>query len=277
MEDYSFQAPSFQTKDTSARPLRCLKMIVAYDGAGFHGWQRQSKGRTIQGVMEDALAAITQERLVATASGRTDAGVHAIGQVVAFETRSQLSHDVFRRALNSELPEDIRVLEVDDAPLGFDPIRECVRKRYRYVIQDGFPSDVFSRMYSWQIPKGANIELMQDGARRLIGTHDFAAFETAGSARVTTVRTVTEVQIERVRERSANFVWIEVEADGFLYNMVRNFAGTLIRVGLRKESPEWVSDVLTSRNRSRAGMTAPAKGLFLLWAKYDPERRNQIV
>src|SRR5262245_15651126 len=255
--------------------MRTFKLVLAYDGTGFAGWQRQPARRTVQGELEAALERITQSPTKCTASGRTDAGVHALGQVVSFHSETRHSPEVLTKALNAELPEDMLVFEVGEAPAGFHALRDAVRRRYRYVIQDGRPSDLFARKYVWHVYQRLDVEAMRAAAGPLVGAHDFASFETAGSPRLTTVRTVLDVTVERRRAELTDRVVIEVEADGFLYNMVRNIVGTLVAVGKGREAVSWPAEVLAARDRTKAGMTAPAQGLFLVEVAYEGEFRMQ--
>jgi tRNA pseudouridine38-40 synthase len=245
-----------------------FKLTLAYDGTDFAGWQRQPDNRTVQGELEAAIERITQKRSKCIASGRTDAGVHALGQVVSFHSETKLDGPTLTKALNAELPEDMLVFEVAEAPPNFHALRDAVRKRYRYVIQDGRLPDLFDRKYVWHVYHRLDVEAMRAAAAPLVGTHDFASFETAGSPRLTTVRTVFDLSVERRPAELTDRVVIEVEADGFLYNMVRNIAGTLVAVGKGKEPPTWPAHVLALRDRTKAGMTAPARGLFLVWVEY---------
>lgn len=249
--------------------MRTLKLTLAYDGTAYAGWQWQQGQRTLQGELEAALARITGETIRVTASGRTDAGVHAFGQVVSFQTGSQLSAAVLQKALNAELPDDMAVLAAVDERDGFHAIRNAVRKRYRYVIYDGPVRDVFRRQYAWHYRRRLDVEAMQRAAQALAGTHDFRSFETTGSQRTSSVRTVFEISVARAGQGSRETVTVEIEADGFLYNMVRSIVGTLVEVG-RGERPEtWPAEALAARDRRAAGMTAPAQGLFLLHVEYE--------
>jgi tRNA pseudouridine38-40 synthase len=245
-----------------------FKLTLAYDGTDFAGWQRQPAARTVQGELEAAIERITQERSKCIASGRTDAGVHALGQVVSFQSETKLDGPTLTKALNAELPEDMLVFEAVEAAPSFHALRDAVRKRYRYVIQDGRLPDLFDRKYVWHVYQRLDVESMKTAAAALVGTHDFASFETAGSPRLTTVRTIFDLSIERRPAELTDRVVIEVEADGFLYNMVRNIAGTLVAVGKGKEPPTWPAQVLDLQDRTQAGMTAPARGLFLVWVEY---------
>lgn len=249
--------------------MRSLRMTIAYDGTDFVGWQRQPEQRTVQGELERVLAYVTGEPIPVTASGRTDAGVHALAQVVGFHTHSQLPAETLLKAINAELPHDICVFDVSPAPDDFDPIRDCVRKRYRYVIEDSRPPDLFMRPYYWRVYNRLDINAMTAAAAPLVGKHDFVSFETGGSSRLTTVRTIHELLIERRPDARTQRVNIEIEADGFLYNMVRNIVGTLVLVGRGKRPVSWPGEVLAAKDRRAAGMTAPARGLFLMWVKYE--------
>ncbi len=246
-----------------------FRTTIAYDGSRFAGWQRQPGARTVQGEFERVLTRIARIPISATASGRTDAGVHALGQVVGFHAPWNHPPAVLLKALNAELPGDISALDLGPAPENFDPIRHALRKRYRYVIEDTLLPHLFSRHYHWRVRRPLNVAAMNEAAQALVGKHDFASFQTAGSSRVSTIRTVYELLVERRTTDSGERVVIEVEADGFLYNMVRNFVGTLALVGRNKRSRSWPGEVLAALNRQAAGMTAPAQGLFLLWVKYE--------
>jgi tRNA pseudouridine38-40 synthase len=257
--------------------MRTLKLTLAYDGTDFSGWQFQPNQRTVQQALQDALNKITGESVSATASGRTDAGVHALGQVVGFETNSHLSAEIFRRALNAELPRDLVVLSAEEAASGFDPIRDAKQKRYRYVIQDGPVIDVFSRRYAWHVFRQLDAASMQRAAQLLVGRHDFSSYETSGSERVTTTRTVFELSVvqqpiqnawEGRSDESPHEIHVEINADGFLYNMVRNIVGSLVEVGRGVRDEAWPAAVLNARDRRAAGQTAPPQGLFLVRVDY---------
>ena len=253
---------------------RSVKLTIAYDGTAYAGWQVQSGRKTVQEVLETALATVTGEQLRVTASGRTDAGVHARGQVVSFHTQSRLAPEVLRRALNANLPRDVVVWQAADAPDGFDANRHAVRKRYRYVINDSPLRDVFARFYCWQYPFRLDAAAMDRAAHALRGKHDFASFQTQGSQRVTTVRTIYDIQVRRGQGTESDLVSVEVEADGFLYNMVRTIVGTLVEVGRAARSESWVAEVLQAADRRLAGRTAPPQGLFLMRVDYGEEERR---
>ncbi len=247
---------------------RTIKLTLAYDGTEFAGWQLQPGLRTLQGTLEETLAKITGQQSRVFASGRTDAGVHALRQVVSFETETALTAEVLHKALNAELPNDMSAVSVEEEAPQFSARRDAKRKRYRYVICDGRVRDVFRRRFAWQIYRRLEVEAMQRAATCLVGKHDFASFETAGSERETTVRTIFDLSICRLEAPNAHVVQLEVEADGFLYNMVRNVIGTLVEVGQGRQSETWVAEVLAAHNRRRAGPTAPPQGLCLLNVTY---------
>ncbi|MGQ9575544.1 MAG: tRNA pseudouridine(38-40) synthase TruA [Thermoguttaceae bacterium] len=244
--------------------MRNIKLTIAYEGTDYAGWQLQAGRRSVQEALESAIQKVTGAPSRVLASGRTDAGVHALGQVAAFRTQSRLAPEVLRRALNAHLPQDIAVLEAVEADQDFHPIRDAARKRYRYVICDGPVRDVFRRRTAWHCPAELDAEAMNQAAQALRGTHDFRSFETQGSKRRTSVRTVYEIQVRRLAPPDRHVITIDIEADGFLYNMVRCIVGTLVQVGRGNRPVAWVGQVLAARDRRAAGPTAPARGLFLV-------------
>lgn len=244
--------------------MRNLKLTLAYDGTDFHGWQRQPDLRTVQEVLEDALAQLTTIRPTCHASGRTDAGVHALGQVVHFLTGSRHSLDTFVKGLNALLPRDVRVLAAEDVPQAFHATLDAKSKRYRYVLDNGRIADPFRRRTAWHVVHALDVDAMTRASRALLGRHDFRSFETNWPNRTSSVRTIYDLEV--VRE--GDVVHIEVEADGFLYNMVRSIAGTLMLVGAGKRPEAWVAEVLAAESRTEAGPTAPPQGLFLLLVRY---------
>ncbi|OYV89059.1 MAG: tRNA pseudouridine(38-40) synthase TruA [Planctomycetia bacterium 21-64-5] len=248
--------------------MRTIKLTLAYDGTAYAGWQVQPGQRTLQETLEAALATITGETIRVTASGRTDAGVHALGQVVSFDTQLTLSAEVFQRALNAELPDDMAVLDAAEAPPGFHAIRDAVRKRYRYVLHDGPVPDVFRRHYAWHYRQRLDAEVMHRAAQGLLGTHDFRSFETGWPQRTSSVRTIFDLSVRRSLAGDEELIAVEVEADGFLYNMVRAIVGTLVEVGRGSRPEGWPAEVLAAQDRRVAGMTAPPQGLFLLRVEY---------
>ncbi len=245
---------------------KSIKLTLAYDGTAYSGWQIQPGRPTIQAALEAAISKVTFQTTRVVASGRTDAGVHALGQVVSFQTESHLTCDVLRRAINAELSRDIGVLEVAEAPAGFHAIRDAVRKRYRYIIHDGPVRDVFARQYCWQYGYGRlDAEAMDRAAKRLLGKHDFSSFESSGAERLTSIRTILDISVRRDGDQ----IILEVEADGFLYNMVRAIVGTLVEVGRGTQDATWVDAVLHATDRGEAGLTAPPQGLFLVCVTYE--------
>lgn len=254
--------------------LRSFKLIVAYDGTAFSGWQVQPGEPTIQGMLQRALREVTGgQEIQVIGSGRTDSGVHAIAQVASCRLPWRDDAARLATALNANLPSDVVVREAIDAPDGFHAIRDAVGKRYRYQLQTGGIRDPFEHRYRWRLHRALNVDRMKLAAERIVGVHDFASFQAAGSDRKTTVREVWACDvIEQPTglQGDSTYLAIEVEANGFLYNMVRNIVGTLVQVGREKESPEWVEEVFAARNRDVAGPTAPAHGLFLLRVDYAP-------
>ena len=249
--------------------VRTLKLTIAYDGTRYCGWQVQPNGPTIQQALEVAFAKITGQRVPVTGSGRTDSGVHALGQVASCQVDSALTDHQWLRALNGNLPKDIRVLQVRTVG-DFHAIRDAIKKRYRYLIDDGPIQDVFRRDFAWHIHQRLDAEQMAEAARGLIGTHDFRSYQAAGSDRKTTVRTVTDLRLERPADQPDE-IRVEIEANGFLYNMVRNIVGTLVEVGLGTRPAAWPTAVLQARDRCQAGRTAPAHGLYLVRVTYADE------
>ena len=252
--------------------MRWLKLTIAYDGSAYAGWQVQAGQPTIQQTFERTWRQITGESLRAIASGRTDSGVHALGQVVSLCTASDLSRNVLRRALNAELPEDIVVHAVEEAPAGFHAVRDAVKKRYRYLIHDDPVRPLFRRNYVWRWRIRLDERAMHRAAQTLLGRHDFVSFQSAGEERLTTIRTITEIAVVRGREGRMQEIAIDVEADGFLYNMVRTIVGTLCEVGRGARPETWPLEVLRSASRPAAGPTAPSLGLFLVQVDYESDR-----
>ena len=248
--------------------MRVLKLKLAYDGTAYRGWQVQPNQPTIQRSLETAIEKVTGESIRILASGRTDSGVHALGQVVGVPTNSTLDIEVFKRAINASLPDDIAVLDVADATRDFHAIRDAVSKRYRYVIHDGDVRDVMLLRYCWHYPVRLDADAMQRAAQALVGTHDFRSFQSTGAPRESTVRTVSELSVVRGQGTERGTITIEVEADGFLYNMVRAIVGSLVEVGRDAESEAWLAAVLAAHDRDKAGPTAPPRGLFLVNVNY---------
>jgi tRNA pseudouridine38-40 synthase len=249
---------------------RWLKLTVAYDGTAYSGWQFQPDKPTIQGAIEATWQSLTQEALRVTAAGRTDAGVHALGQTVGIATDTHLTNAVLQRGLNALLPEDIRVLVIDEAREGFHATYDAVGKTYEYHI-DNTPGWQlpFDRYYAWHYPQPLDSDAMHRAGQGLVGRHDFSSFETAGSERPDSVRTIHELNVRRGAAEREDYITIDVHGDGFLYNMVRTIVGTLVEVGAAKRDIDWPAEVLAAKDRRKAGQTAPPHGLFLVRVDYE--------
>jgi tRNA pseudouridine38-40 synthase len=250
--------------------MRNIKLTLCYDGTDFHGWQRQPELRTVQQVLEEALEQLTGARTATTASGRTDAGVHALGQAVHFLTASRHSTETFVRALNALMPRDVRALDATEMPQSFHATLDARSKRYRYEIDNARIASPFRLRYRWHVPLPLDVGAMSRAGSSLVGRHDFRSFETDWPNRMSSVRTIIDLEVRRHGEQ----VTIEVEADGFLYNMVRSIAGTLVLVGNGKRPESWVAEVLAAQDRVEAGPTAPPQGLFLMAVRYGNDRRS---
>lgn len=269
--------------------VRNLRLLVSYDGTDFAGWQTQSGQRTVQEEMERAISELTGQPVRLLCAGRTDAGVHSLGQVASFETRSTIPTDRWRLALQVRLPRDIILRDVQEVPLRFHATYSAKSKRYRYLINNSTTDDILLRRFCWRFWPRLEIERMQTAANHLLGTHDFRSFESRWPNKATSVRTVQEVLIYRTRhapmllgtashseQRGAeDFVVIEIAADGFLYNMVRIIVGTLVEVGRGARPPEDVLHILEGQDRRLAGDTCPAHGLFLVEVQY-PRNEDEL-
>jgi tRNA pseudouridine38-40 synthase len=268
-------------------PTRWLKLTVAYDGHAYAGWQIQPDKPTVQGTFQATWQKLTQEQVNVTAAGRTDAGVHALGQVVGVFTETRLTNDDLMRGLNALLPDDIGVVSVEDAPEKFHATYDAVGKWYRYQIHNCRAPSVFDRHYAWHFPQLLDTAAMHEAGQALRGRHDFSSFESAGSERPDSVRTIHHLSVIRWiqydeilrkpqfsstavdRPSSSDRVFVEVHGDGFLYNMVRTIVGTLVEVGAGKRNIDWPAEVLAARDRRVAGQTAPPHGLFLMRVDYQ--------
>lgn len=246
---------------------RNIKLTVAYDGTDYHGFQHQNRPDrpTIQSKLEEAIAVITKTDHRIHGSGRTDAGVHALGQVVSFKTDATIPTDRFVPALNSVLPKDIVVVKAEEVPMDFHARFSAKRKTYRYWLDTGPVPNVLIRRYAYFVSALPEMEKLVQAAQRLVGEHDFASFQASGSSVKTTVRHVYRLD---VRPEGQNLVSIEAEANGFLYNMVRIIVGTLLEVGRGKLEPADIDNILQARDRTVAGPTAPPHGLCLLRVDY---------
>ncbi len=256
-------------------PAVCtIRLRLAYEGTRYSGWQAQPDRETVQGALAQAIRKVSGEAIVPQGSSRTDAGVHALDQVVAFKTTSRLAPDVWVRAINAWLPPDITVTAGDLAPDDFDPVSAPTAKRYRYRIHDAVPKPVLSRNFVWRWRGRLDVAAMQAAAPALVGEHDFTSFETTPSTRLSKVRTIFSLSVERMAmpgNGPGDEVWIEVEGNGFLYNMVRIIAGSLVMVGAGRRSPMWLAEALAARRRPAAGPTAPPQGLCLMAIHLAPD------
>lgn len=242
--------------------MRTLLFTIAYEGTEYVGWQRQAAaaGLSVQGLIEEAHAQFAGHASVAGA-GRTDAGVHALGQAASVVSHAEQPVDVIRRAMNATLPQDVRVLDVREMPRGFHARYHARSKAYRYRIDTARVQLPFERRYAWHLPYSIDLDAMRDAAARFVGKHDFASLQAGGSAVLGTVRTLTRVE---VIERPGGILSIEVEGDGFLRHMVRGIAGTLMEVAHGRRPAHTIDAMLASRDRAEGGRTAPAHGLFLV-------------
>ena len=245
--------------------LKNFKIIIEYDGTSYHGWQRQQNEYTVQGEIEKALFTMTGKKIALTASGRTDAGVHALGQVANFNCDTDLSSQAFQNGLNSLTRDDIVIISCNIVDENFHSRFDAKSKTYNYRILNRDLPVAINRQYAWFIKKKLDLDAMQLSVRHIIGAHDFKAFEGAGSPRSHTTRRVFKAEIA---EQGNGLIVIEIKADGFLRFMVRNIVGTLVDVGLGKITSDDFKEILLSKNRSMAGATAPPQGLFLMKVKY---------
>jgi tRNA pseudouridine38-40 synthase len=241
-----------------------LKLTVEYDGTNYVGWQRQAEGLSIQGILEDALAPFDGGEVTVHGAGRTDAGVHALGQVASVSTRAEHDTSTLQRALNAVLPVDVRIISIEDAAPGFHARFDAVSKVYEYRVVNAPYVSAFDHRYVWHVPAPLDLAEMRAGAGLLRGRHDFAAFQAAGGDVSTTERTISSIEWRQ----DVRGLVLRVEGDGFLRHMVRTIAGTLVDVGLGRWPAEYVSEILESRNRRRAGRAAPPHGLFLVSVRY---------
>ena len=246
--------------------MRNFKLIVEYDGAAYCGWQRQKNGVSIQQILDEAIALIVCEKVTLIGSGRTDAGVHAINQVANFKSSTLLPAEKIFRGVNSVLPQDIVVKSLEEVSVDFHAQRDVQSKIYVYRICNKGLRPVLGRNYYWFIRFPLNLEMMKKAAQYLIGTHDFSCFCATGTAVKDRFRTITGIDI---KSGADGLIEITVEARGFLKYMVRNIVGTLTEVARGKRNPQDMKEIIASRNRNIAGVTAPACGLFLKEVKYE--------
>jgi tRNA pseudouridine38-40 synthase len=243
---------------------RNIKLVVEYDGTDYAGWQWQPDEPTLQGALERAISKTTGEEIRVTASGRTDAGVHAYGQVVNFQSESALSAKEWHGALNHFLPDDIRVLEAGDAEPGFSARHSAKGKEYEYVVLNRRMPSPLSRHRAWHVAVPLDTAAMRSAALHLIGEHDFTSFRAAGCSANQPVRELLMLKIEQEGDR----IVFTLGANAFLRHMVRNIVGTLVEVGRGRFTPDEVKAILDARDRTRSGPTAPPQGLYLVKVIY---------
>jgi tRNA pseudouridine38-40 synthase len=255
--------------------MKHIKILLQYDGTNYSGWQIQKKDTTIQGLLEDAVFSVTSQRVRVTGAGRTDAGVHALEQAAVFGTDSGLEPDVLHRALNANLPDDIRIIHSEECPADFHPRYDAKNKIYSYLISRTGPYSVFLKRYSWQMPYQLNSDTMRTAAGYLIGKQDFSSFRASGCSSKHPVREIMDISIsetdsiEFIALRfNAPVIKISIQANAFLRHMVRNIVGTLVEIGRGNFPPEKMKETLEAKDRRIAGITAPACGLFLEKIEY---------
>jgi len=245
--------------------VRTYKLTLAYDGTNYVGWQRQANGASVQQLVEEAFAPLVDGVAPTVAgAGRTDAGVHALGQVASVNAEIDLSPQAVQRALNVRLPADIRVLHVEDATPGFHARFHAVRKQYRYRMITASVLSPFDRWYVWHAPGRRNVDVMREAAAVLVGKHDFASFQARGASVAATIRTVHDVNLASEGDE----IRLTIEGDGFLRHMVRAIVGTLVEIGRGWRSPDDMDALLARGDRGAAGATGPPHGLFLVRVDY---------
>ena len=244
--------------------MRNIKLIIEYDGKSFNGWQKQPNKLNIQGEIEKAIGEITGEKIDLIASGRTDAGVHSLGQVANFKTNSAIDIEKIPYAINSKLKKSIVIKSAEEVPEKFHSRYSVHSKTYRYTINNSKFGTALYRDMEYHFPIELDEEKMQEAAKFFEGQHDFKAFKASGTSSKSSVRTIYKAKVERKQDR----VIIELTGNGFLYNMVRIIAGTLIDVGIGKINPETIKEIIEKKERKNAGKTLPARGLCLLKVDY---------
>lgn len=255
--------------------MKNIKLLIEYDGTNYHGWQRQKNHATLQKIIEDRLLRITGEDAALIGASRTDAGVHAVGQVASFKTNSNLEPMTLQRALNATLPEDIRILYARETAAAFHPRYDALGKSYFYIMANTNFSSAFLYRYAWRVPYTLDLDEMKKAGGLLLGKHDFSAFRGAGCGAKSTARNITSLSIEKsssidfmTATINGNFIKITVEADAFLRHMVRNIIGTLVEVGRGEMTLNSISEAIKLKDRKKTGPTAPAHGLFLEKVNY---------
>ncbi|HIU51289.1 MAG TPA: tRNA pseudouridine(38-40) synthase TruA [Candidatus Merdicola faecigallinarum] len=247
--------------------MKNIKLTIEYDGKDFGGWQKQPNKLNIQGNIERAIYEITGEEVELIGSGRTDAGVHSLGQVANFKTSTKIPVSKLAVAINSRLKKSIVIKKAEEVEEKFHSRYHCKRKTYRYIINNSKEGSAIYRYLEYHVPYKLNIEMMQKAAKFFEGEHDFTGFKASGTSSKSSIRTIYQAEVKQKGER----IYIELTGNGFLYNMVRIIAGTLVEVGLEKIKPEEIPDIIKSKNRQKAGKTLPAHGLYLVCVDYEEE------
>ena len=244
--------------------MRNIKLTIEYDGKDFNGWQKQPTKLNIQGEIEKAIEEITGEKVDLTASGRTDAGVHSLGQTANFKTDSQIPIEKIAKAINSKLKKSIVIKSAEEVDEKFHSRYSVKSKTYRYIINNSENGTAIYRGLEYHIPMKLDVKKMQEAVKFFEGEHDFKGFKASGTSSKSSIRTIYKGEVKQEGER----IIIEVTGNGFLYNMVRIIAGTLVDVGLEKIKPEEISEIIESKDRTKAGKTLPPHGLYLLKVEY---------
>ena len=244
--------------------MRNIKLTIEYDGKKFGGWQKQPNKLNIQGEIEKTIEEITGEKIDLNASGRTDAGVHSLGQTANFKTNSKIEIEKIPIAINSKLKQSIRIIKAEEVEENFHARYSCKGKKYRYIINNSKYGSAIYRDLEYHMPIKLNVEAMQKGIKYFEGEHDFKGFKASGTSSKSSVRTIYNAKVIQEGER----IIIELEGNGFLYNMVRIISGTMVDVGLGKIKPEEIPEIIESKERSRAGKTLPPQGLYLVEVYY---------
>ena len=229
------------------------------------GWQKQPSKLNIQGTIESAIASITGEEIELNASGRTDAGVHAIGQVANFKTNSSLSINKFAIAINSRLKKSIVIKKAEEVDENFHARYNCKKKTYKYIINNSEYGTAIYRGLEYHVPQKLNIEAMKKAIKYFEGEHDFKAFKASGTSSKSSIRTIYKADVEKIDDK----IIITLTGNGFLYNMVRIISGTILEVGLEKIAPEEILKIIEQKDRTKAGKTLPAHGLYLVNVEYN--------
>lgn len=248
--------------------MKNIKIVVEYDGTDYCGWQRQNNAISIQQVIEEAIFSATDKNVIVNGSGRTDAGVHAMGQVANFAIDSSVPGEKFAHALNKFLPNDVTIVKSEEVPLDFHARFSAKRKTYRYLIFNRYHRPALYANYSEHVRGNLDVALIEQALRLLIGKHDFRAFMAAGTQMTNTVREIYSTSVERIDD---NMIAFEVCGSGFLYNMVRIIAGTVIEIGLGRRAPECIKQALETGDRALLGYTGGATGLYLKSVEYPSE------